>query len=367
MRDDELGGAGERLGGGSPPGAWTLAVTAPLAGVPVPVRLGVQSWGRLSAARDNAVLVCHYYTGTSQAAGEAADGAPGWWTPLIGPGRAVDTGRFFVVAMNTPSNVQVHDPAVVTTGPDTLHPDGQPWGGRFPAWDFADLHALQLEVLRQLGLERWHAVIGPSFGGMQALQWAARTPDLAPRVAAVATGPCAGPVLRDAFGPLLRDVAGSGGLEGALRLISFFGMGADGLEAAFRDTDFGDYLRSRSETASLAHILDIARVVQTHDLHAVAPRPELFARWRDAGLRLLTVNIRGDQFFPAHEMRAFADASRAAGVAHTHFEYDSLWGHLGCVQDTAAFAGLLRGLLDDTLSAAVPPPDLAGAGEVPHA
>ncbi|MCP2013903.1 homoserine O-acetyltransferase [Deinococcus sp. HSC-46F16] len=347
--------------------AFTLEVDAALGGVKVPVRLGGRTWGQPTEARDNAVLVCHYYTGTAQAAGETEDGTPGWWAPLIGPGRAVDTDRYFVVALNTPSNVQVHDPAVVTTGPDTPHPDGQPWGGRFPAWDFADLHALQLELLRQLGLERWHAVIGPSFGGMQALQWAARTPDLAPRVAAVATSPCAGPVLRHAFGPLLRDVAPAGGLAGALRLISFFGMGADGLEAAFRDTDFGDYLRSRSGTASLAHILDIARVVQTHDLHAVAPRPELFTRWRDAGVRLLTVNIRGDQFFPAHEMRAFADASRAAGVAHTHFDYDSDWGHLGCVQDTAALAGLLRGLLDDTLPAAVPPPDLAGAGEVPHA
>lgn len=347
--------------------AFTLEVDAALGGVRVPVRLGGRTWGQPTEARDNAVLVCHYYTGTAQAAGMGADGTPGWWAPLIGPGRAVDTDRYFVVAMNTPSNVQVGDPAVVTTGPDTPHPGGGTWGGRFPAWDFADLHALQLELMRQLGVERWHAVIGPSFGGMQALQWAARTPELAPRVAAVATSPCAGPVLRGAFGPLLRDVAPTGGLEGALRLISFFGMGADGLEAAFRDSDFGAYLRSRSGTASLAHILDIARVVQAHDLHAVAPRPELFTRWRDAGLRLLTVNIRGDGFFPACEMRTFADAGRAAGVAHTHFEYDSAWGHLGCVQDTAAFAGLLRGLLDDTLPAALPLPDLAGAGEVPHA
>ncbi|MPY65309.1 alpha/beta fold hydrolase [Deinococcus sp. SDU3-2] len=347
--------------------AFTLEVDAALGGVRVPVRLGGRTWGQPTEARDNAVLVCHYYTGTAQAAGEAADGTPGWWAPLIGPGRAVDTDRYFVVALNTLSNVQVHDPAVVTTGPDTPHPDGQPWGSRFPAWDFADLHALQLELLRQLRLERWHAVIGPSFGGMQALQWAARTPDLAPRVAAVATSPCAGPVLRGAFGPLLRDVAPTGGLEGALRLISFFGMGSDGLEETFREADFGEYLRSRSGTASLAHILDIARVVQTHDLHDVAPRPELFARWRDAGLRLLTVNLRGDQFFPAHEMRAFAEAGRAAGVAHTHFEYDSAWGHLGCVQETAPFAGLLRCLLDDTLPAALPLPDLAGAGEVPHA
>ncbi|BDP42057.1 hypothetical protein DAETH_20260 [Deinococcus aetherius] len=122
-----------------------------------------------------------------------ADGVPGWWDSLIGPGRAVDTDRFFVVAMNTLSNVQVLDPRVVTTGPDTEHPQGGAWGGRFPAWTFADLHALQLALLRRLGAENWQAVVGPSLGGMQALQWAARSPDLAPRVAAVATSPCAGP------------------------------------------------------------------------------------------------------------------------------------------------------------------------------
>jgi len=365
MRDNGVRG-GENLGGG-PPGAWTLEVTAPLGGVAVPVRLGVQSWGQPSEARDNAVLVCHYYTGTSQAGGVGADGTPGWWAPLIGPGRAVDTDRYFVVAMNTLSNVQVNDPAVVTTGPDTPHPDGRAWGERFPAWDFADLHALQLELMRQLGVERWHAVIGPSLGAMQALQWAARTPELAPRVAAVAVSPCAGPVLRGAFGPLLRDVAPTGGLEGALRLISLFGLGADGLEATFRESDFGEYLRSRSGTASLAHILDLARVVQTHDLHAVLPRSELFVRWRGAGLRLLSVNILGDQFFPAHEMRAFAEAGRAAGLAHTHLEYASPHGHLGCVADTAPFAGLLRSLLDDTLPAAPLPPDPLAAGDAPHA
>ncbi|MEF2278769.1 alpha/beta fold hydrolase [Deinococcus sp. YIM 134068] len=364
MRQRVGGGEGE---GGAPPGAFTLEVTVPLAGEAVPVRLGVRTWGRLNAARDNAVLVCHYYTGTAHAAGPGADGAAGWWDPLIGPGRAVDTDRFCVVAMNTPSNVQSGDPAVVTTGPDTGHPDGQPWGNRFPAWTFGDLHRLQLALLRHLGAARWHAVLGPSFGGMQALQWAARSPDLAPRVAAVATSPCAGPVLRGAFAPLMRDVAATGGVTGALRLISLFGLGADALERTFRETSFETYLRTRGATASLAHILDIARVVETHDLDEVAPRAELFTRWRDMGLRLLTVNIRGDQFFPSHEMRAFSEVSRAAGVAHTHLEYDSAHGHLGCVADTAPFAPLLRGLLDDTLPAVPPPPDPLAAGDVPHA
>ena len=320
----------------------------------VPVRLGVQSWGQLSARRDNAVLVCHYYTGTMRAARVTADDPPGWWEGLIGPGRAIDTQRYHVVCMNTPSNVQALDPEVVTSGPDTLDPAGKRWGERFPAWDFADLHAAQLDLLRHLGAERWHAVVGPSFGGMQALQWAARTPELAPRVAAIVASPYAGPVLQDVFRPLMRDVAEAGGLEGALRLITLFGMGAEGVEHGFATGMLTPYLHDRMQTASLSHIRDIARVVATHDLGAVAPQSALFARWRASGLRLLSANVLGDGFFPSREMADFAEASRSAGVDHRHIEYASVEGHLGGLSDTRAFEDALRELLASPAASAVP-------------
>lgn len=354
LRDARL----ERVGG---QGEWAFSLQATLAGAAVPLRLGAQSWGTLNEARDNAVLVCHYYTGTMRAAGQGPDGTPGWWADLIGPGRALDTTRFFVICLNTPSNVQALDPGVLTTGPDTPHPDGERWGTRFPAWDFGDLHAIQLGLMRALGVPRWHAVAGPSLGGLQALQWAARTPELAPRVAAVAASPYVGPALREAFAPLMACVAAQADLNAALRLITFFGLGADGLEATFRGGDFSTYLSSRSGTASLPHILDIARLVGTHQLAGVAPHAELFARWAACGTRLLTVNVAVDQFFPAAEMRAFAQASAAAGVDHTHLEFVSGQGHLGCVNDTAAFAPLLRELL----AAPVPlPPPAAPSGRV---
>ncbi len=354
---------GPRLEAGARPGEWVFSAQATFSGVEVPLRLGAQSWGTLNAARDNAVLVCHYYTGTMRAAGLNPDGTPGWWAALIGPGLALDTERFFVICMNTPSNVQAHDPGIVTTGPDTPHADGKAWGGRFPAWDFGNLHAIQLELMQALGVERWHAVAGPSLGGLQALQWAARTPRLAPRVVAVAASPYIGPVLRDAFTPFLHQVAQAGGLEEALRLITFFGLGADGLESTFRDADLGSYLSSRSGTASLPHILDIARLIETHDLAAVAPHPRLFAHWTETGLRLLTVNIAVDQFFPAAEMRTFAQASAAAGVSHVHLEFASAQGHLGCVNDTLAFATQVRDLLD---TPAAPPLPVSNAEHLPQ-
>lgn len=345
MRQSEYGSAGN----------FVLEREVNLAGVPVQVRLGAQSWGELNRERDNAVLVCHYYTGTMRAAGKNPDGTPAWWAPLIGPGQAIDTDKYFVVCMNTPSNVQANDPQVVTTGPDSLAPDGQPWGERFPAWTFLDLHALQLELMNELNIPRWHAVLGPSLGGMQALHWAALTPELAPRVAAVVTSYKAGPVLREMFSPMLRDMAQAGGLEGALRLISFFGFGADGIEALFREASFSAYLRARLSTASLPHILDIGRLVASYDLGVVGRQDELFGRWRASGLNLLTVNVLGDQFFPAAEMRTFAGASRAAGVNHEHLEFASDRGHLACLLETERFAGALRTLLETPV------------GEVAHA
>ncbi|MFD1730754.1 hypothetical protein ACFSC4_06200 [Deinococcus malanensis] len=99
-------------------------------------------------------------------------------------------------------------------------------------------------------------------------------------------------------------------------------------------------------------MLDLSRLVATHDLKQVVPEEQLFERWRQTGLQLLSVNVTVDQFFPVAEMRRFALAAQAAGVAHTHVEFDSPYGHLGCLQDTREYAHHLQALLD------TPPPDL---------
>ena len=90
--------------------------------------LAFETWGELSAARDNAVLVLHALTGDSHVTGEAGPGhpTPGWWADLVGPGRAIDTERYYVVAANILGGCQG------STGPSSLAPDGRPWGSRFP-------------------------------------------------------------------------------------------------------------------------------------------------------------------------------------------------------------------------------------------
>ncbi|GAA1697355.1 homoserine O-acetyltransferase [Fodinicola feengrottensis] len=140
-------------------------------------RLAYETWGTLAPDRTNAVLVLHALTGDSHVAGEAGPGHPtvGWWDGLIGPGRALDPERFFVIAPNVLGGCQG------STGPASMGPDGKAWGSRFPALTVRDQVAAEAALADALGIDNWAAVLGGSMGGMRALEWAVTLPD---RVAA---------------------------------------------------------------------------------------------------------------------------------------------------------------------------------------
>ncbi|GAA2785072.1 homoserine O-acetyltransferase MetX [Saccharopolyspora taberi] len=135
-------------------------------------RLAYETWGRLDRDASNAVLVLHALTGDSHVAGPAEPGhpTPGWWDGLIGPGRPLDTDRWFVVAPNAIGGCQG------STGPATTAPDGRAWGGRFPAVTVRDSVRAEALLADALGVSSWAAVIGGSFGGMRALEWAVDQP-----------------------------------------------------------------------------------------------------------------------------------------------------------------------------------------------
>lgn len=134
------------------------------------VRVAYETWGRFDGS--NAVLVLHALTGDSHVTGEAGLGhpTPGWWSAVIGPGRALDTDRWFVVAPNVLGGCQG------TTGPSTAASDGRPWGSRFPRTTVRDQVAVEEKVADALGIDRWAAVLGGSMGGMRALEWAVMHP-----------------------------------------------------------------------------------------------------------------------------------------------------------------------------------------------
>lgn len=151
------------------------------------VTIGYETYGRLNEARDNAILICHFFSGSSHAAGRyhPEDAAPGWWDAIIGPAKAIDTDRYYVIAMDALGCVRVDAPHAVTTGPATIDPMlGRSYGPDFPPLVVADTVRAHRAVLRQLGITKLAAVAGPSYGAMQALEWATLFPEEVERVIA---------------------------------------------------------------------------------------------------------------------------------------------------------------------------------------
>jgi homoserine O-acetyltransferase len=152
------------------------------------VRVGYETYGTLSPNKDNAILICHHFSGTSHAAGryDEIEEIPGYWDAVIGPGKPFDTHRYFVVSSDTLCNINVKDPRVVTTGPASINPrTGRPYGTSFPILTIRDFVNVQHALISSLGIRRLHAVAGPSMGGFQALEWAIAYPEMVARVVVV--------------------------------------------------------------------------------------------------------------------------------------------------------------------------------------
>ncbi|RLK47693.1 homoserine O-acetyltransferase MetX [Microbacterium telephonicum] len=149
------------------------------------IRLAYETWGELSPAADNAVLILHALTGDSHVVGDAGPGHPtdGWWSEVVGPGRAIDTDRWFVVAPNMLGGCQG------STGASSIAPDGREWASRFPYLSIRDQVAAQALLADHLGIGTWAAVVGGSMGGMQALEWGAGLPERVERLAVIAAPP----------------------------------------------------------------------------------------------------------------------------------------------------------------------------------
>jgi len=148
------------------------------------VRCAYETWGTLNEDASNAVLVCHAISGDSHAARHTADDSPGWWDQLIGPGKHIDTDRFFVVCPNVLGGCRG------TTGPSDNRPtDNRPYGADFPRITIGDMVALQRMLSSYLGIKKWRAIVGGSLGGHQALTWISRYPDAAECCVAIASSP----------------------------------------------------------------------------------------------------------------------------------------------------------------------------------
>src|SRR2546430_5676510 len=137
-----------------------------------PVDVAYETYGELNEAKSNAILVLHAFSGDAHAAGVSHEGKPGWWDNMIGPGKAFDTERYFVICTNVLGGCRG------TTGPASINPaTGQPFGMGFPVITIGDMVRLQRMLIDWFGIPRLLAVAGGSMGGMQALEWAVSYPD----------------------------------------------------------------------------------------------------------------------------------------------------------------------------------------------
>jgi homoserine O-acetyltransferase len=156
------------------------------------VKVGWESHGTLNAEKSNAILICHFFSGTGHAAGKyaEADKVAGYWDAIIGPGKAIDTDKYFVVSSDTLVNLSPGDPNVVTTGPASTDPDtGKPYGflsaqneKGFPIVSIRDFVEVQKRLVESLGIKKLAMVAGASMGGIQTYEWAAAYPDMVGRM-----------------------------------------------------------------------------------------------------------------------------------------------------------------------------------------
>ncbi len=148
------------------------------------VRVAYETYGTLSPAADNAVLICHALSGDSHVARHDADDTAGWWDLVVGPGKAIDTDRYFVICPNLLGGCRG------TTGPNSINPEtGRPYGADFPTITVRDMVKVQKLLVEHLGIRRLRAVVGGSLGGQLALTWATQLPAMVAGTVALATSP----------------------------------------------------------------------------------------------------------------------------------------------------------------------------------
>ena len=152
------------------------------------VKVGWESYGTLNEAKDNVVLITHFFSGNSHAAGKYSedDQQAGYWDSIIGPGKAIDTDKYYVISVDSLVNAYPNLPTVITTGPASINPDtGKPYGLDFPVVTIRDFVNVQKALLEELGVKKLHAVVGASMGSLQAIEWAAAYPDWVERMVSV--------------------------------------------------------------------------------------------------------------------------------------------------------------------------------------
>lgn len=361
------------------------------------VRVAYETYGTLSAARDNVVLVCHALSGDAHAAGysEAPTAARtrdgfraeerdadrgrglGWWDGMIGPGKAFDTDRFFVVSTNLLGG------CAGTTGPSSDNPvTGRPYGSEFPVITVGDMVRTQRAMLEELGITRLLAVAGGSLGGMQALEWAVQHPDFVERVIPIASTHALHPqgmawnaIARaaitadpdwqggDYHGTGRAPTAGMGvaRMVGHITYLSAtsvsekFGrrlQGSEGVRYDLTTPEFEveSYLRHQADTFVTRFdantYLYTSRALTYFDLARQYGSGQLERAVRDVSARTLLIAFSSDWLYPPQGSEELTAALRAADKDVEFHVIDAPYGHDCFLLEEARQTPLIQSFLD---------------------
>lgn len=371
-----------------------------------PVTLTYETYGRLNADRSNAILVLHALSGSAHAAGyhpsqsaslaaqsDSGTVKPGWWDDCIGPGKALDTERYFVISSN------VIGGCYGSTGPTSLNPEtDQPYGLGFPVVTIDDMVRAQVKLIDHLGIDQLLCVVGGSMGGMQALEWAANHPQRLKGAIPLATTARHSPMLialsevgRQA---IYADPAwqhgnyyGSGRKPDAGLAVARMVGHITYLSEASMQKKFGRRLQNRERYGyefqtefqvesylkynglnftrrfDANSYLYITKAMDYFDLGA--PSGSLAAAFANSiHLKYLVVSFTSDWLYPSHHSRELVSALTAAGADVTYLDIQSTWGHdafLLEVETMTELLGSFLGRLAREEEVSLPPLPAAGS------
>ena len=346
-----------------------------------PFQIAYQTYGELNADRTNALLICHALTGDQHVANEhPVTHKPGWWETMVGPGRIIDTDRYFVICPN------VIGACMGTTGPAATNPKtGKPWGLDFPVITIRDMVRAQAMLLDRLGVETLFSVLGGSMGGMQVLQWAASYPArvFSAMPVACATRHSAQNIAFHEVGrqAIMADpdwrhgryfAEGTNprrGLAVARMAAHITYMSDAALHRKFGrrlqdretptfsfDADFEveSYLRHQGssfvERFDANSYLYLTRAMDYFDL-AADHNGVLAEAFRGTRTRFCVVSFTSDWLFPTSESRSLVHALNAGGARVSFAEIDTDKGHDAFLLDVPEYLDITRGFLESAAAA----------------
>ncbi len=317
------------------------------------VTIAYRTVGTLSPDRDNAVLITHGNTSGPQMIDPGGSTGEGSWCEIVGPGKAVDTNRYFAICPNMLGS------SYGSTNAASIDPrTGRRYGPRFPDITVGDIVATQRALLDELGIEKLVAIVGPSYGGFQALQWAVDYPDAMRGIAAVVTAPLVprerseGNVAR-LMATLSQDPNWNGGdyydhdgvLESMIQIRTAT-LKTYGIETRLRDT-LSD--PAEIEAAIRAEATEWAKGFDANSLLTLARALRGFdmtAQFGRIKAKVLYVLSRTDRLFPPELAQQVMPALEAAGVDADYFLLDSDYGHSASGRDAHKWAPRLRTFMD---------------------